>query len=104
METPSRRTGVGLSDVAFGLLCLVSVATVLVGQFVSLVAFDTTGLDRYVPGLVVYSLVPAALVTAAPALVAGRRYGRRRALALSAGVFLAALVVSLFSLSFFVLG
>ena len=104
MKHPSKSTGIELADVAFGLLCVVSVAAILLGQFVSLVVFDTKGLDQYVPGLVIYSVVPAVLLTAVPAVVAARRYDRQRALMFTAGVFIAAIVASFATVSFFVLG
>lgn len=104
MERSSTHAGVGVPDVAFGLLCIVSVAAVLLGQVVSLVVFDSTGLDEYVPSVVIYSSVPAALMTLLPAAVAARRYGRRRALVVAAVVFVAASVASLLTSGFFLLG
>lgn len=104
MERPSDHAGITLADLAVGLLCVVSVTAILLGQFVSLVVFDTTGLDQYVPGPVIYSVVPAALLTAVPAVVAVHRYDRQRALALSAGVFVAALAASFFTMGFLVIG
>ncbi|MWG35927.1 hypothetical protein [Halomarina oriensis] len=104
MATPSTRSGIGVPDVAFGLLCVVSVAATLLGQFVSLVVFDSTGLDQYVPSVVIYSLAPALLMTVLPAAVAARRYDRRRALAATVGVFVAALAVSFVTMGFFLIG
>lgn len=104
METLPEHSASRLRDVGFGLLCVVSVAAILIGQFASLVAFDTTGLDQYVPSVVIYSVVPAVLMTVAPALVAARRYDRQRALVITAGVFTAAIVASLLTMGFFVIG
>ena len=104
MESPSKYSGIGLLDLAFGLLCVVSVAAILIGQFVSLIVFDTTGLDQYVPGPVIFSVVPAVVMTAVPAIVAVRRYERQRALAITVGVFIAAIATSLLTVSFFIIG
>jgi hypothetical protein len=82
----------------------VSVLAVLIGQAVSLVAFDTTGLDRFVPGPVIYVAVPAALTAVAPAAVGARLYGGRRAALYAAAVFLAAAVVSLVTVELFLIG
>jgi hypothetical protein len=98
------RSSVGLPDVAVGLLCVLSVAGVVIGQLVSLIVFDTTGLDRYVPAWVIYAVAPAALVAVAPAVVADRLYDRRRALALAVGVFLAALGASFVTVRLFLIG
>ena len=104
MAMSSKTPAMGLRDVGFALLCIVSVAAVLIGQFVSLVAFDSTGLDVYVPSPIIYSVVPAVLVTAIPAVVAVRQYARQRALVIAAGVFTAAIVVSFLMMNFWVIG
>ncbi|GAA0538721.1 hypothetical protein GCM10008994_12360 [Halorubrum ejinorense] len=89
---------------AFGLLCVVAVAAILLGQVVSLIAFDATGVDRFVPGVVIYAVAPAALMTALPATVAVRRYGRQRAAVITAGVFTAAITASFLTRGFFLIG
>lgn len=104
MSTTSENAGSGLRDVAFGLLCVVAVAAILLGQVVSLIAFDTTGLDRFVPSVVIYAVAPAALITALPAIVAVRRYGRQRAAVITAGVFTAAIIASFLTRGFFLIG
>ncbi|MFC7216165.1 hypothetical protein ACFQO4_19055 [Saliphagus sp. GCM10025334] len=104
METPSETPVIRVRDVGFGLLCVVSIAAILFGQFVSLVVFDTTGLDQYVPSVVIYSVVPAVLMTALPASVAVRQYDRQRALGITVGVFTAAVVASFLTTGFFVIG
>lgn len=104
METTSENPAIRSRDAGFGLLCIVSVAAILLGQFVSLVVFDTTGLDQYVPSVVIYSVVPAVLMTAIPAIVAVRQYDRQRAIGITAGVFTAAIVASLLMTGFFVIG
>jgi len=105
MATSSKTLDMGMRDVGFSLLCVVSVAATLVVQFVSLIVFDTTGIDQYVPGAVLYSLVPAVVVTAIPAIVAARRYDRRRSQVITAVVFIAAIVASALMWSgFFVIG
>lgn len=104
METPSETPAIRVRDVSFGLLCVVSVAAILLGQFVSLVVFDTTGLDQYVPSVVIYSVVAAVLMTALPAFVAVRQYDRQRSLGITAGVFTAAVVASFLTTGFFVIG
>lgn len=105
MATFSEKPAISFKDAGFGLLCVVSVAAILLVQFVSLVVFDTTGLDQYIPGAVLYSLVPAVVVTAIPAIVAARRYDRRRSRVITAVVFLAAILASVLTWSgFFVIG
>lgn len=104
MATSSEKSAISFRDVGFGLLCVVSVAAILLAQFISLVVFDTTGLDQYVPGAVIYSVVPAVVVTAVPAIVAALRYDRQRALVITAGVFIAAIVASFLTTGFFVIG
>jgi hypothetical protein len=96
--------GIGRHDAGFALLCVLSVAAVLLGQVASLVIFDATGLDRYVPGAVLYTVVPAALVTAVPALAAARLYDGRRMLWYSLGVFVAALAAAVLTTGFFLIG
>lgn len=104
MTASSKHSRSRLPDIAVGLLCVVSVAAILIGQFVSLVVFDTTGLDQYVPGPVIYTVVPALLMTAVPAIVALRRYEQQRALVLTGGVFIAAIATSLLTVNFFIIG
>lgn len=104
MATSAKKPAIGFRDIGFALLCVVSVAAILLAQFVSLVVIDTTGLDQYVPSVVIYSVVPAILVTAIPALAAVRQYGRQRAKWITASVFIAAIVASLLTTGFFVLG
>ncbi|WP_343777534.1 hypothetical protein [Halorubrum ejinorense] len=104
MRTSSENSGSRLGDVAFGLLCVVAVAAILLGQVVSLIAFDATGVDRFVPGVVIYAVAPAALMTALPATVAVRRYGRQRAAVITAGVFTAAITASFLTRGFFLIG
>jgi hypothetical protein len=82
----------------------VSVVAVLLGQAVSLVAFDTAGLDRFVPGPVIYVAVPAALMALAPAALGSRLYGGRRAALYAATVFVAAAAVSLVTVEFLLVG
>ncbi|GAB3676598.1 hypothetical protein [Halopiger thermotolerans] len=94
----------GLREIGFGLLCLASTAAIPVAQVLSLVGFDTTGFDRYVPGVVIYTVVPAALVTAVPAIVAVRVFSGERALLYSAGVLVAAGIGSSVTAQAFVLG
>ena len=104
MERPFKNLDIGLLDLAFGLLRVVSVAAILIGQFVSLVVFDTIGLDQYVPGPVIFLVVPAVVMTAVPSIVAVRRYERQRALAITVGVFIATIAASLLTVSFFITG
>lgn len=105
MGTVSKTTGIDLREVGFGFLCVVSVTAILLAQFVSLIVFDTTGLDQYVPSVVIFSVVPAVVVTVTPALLAVRQYGRQRAKWITAGVFIAAIVASFLTWGgFFVIG
>ena len=104
METASESPKSRLRTVGFGLLCVAAVAATPLGQVVSLIAFDATGLDRYVPSVVIYVVVPATLLAAVPATVAVRRYGRRRAGVVTAGVFAAAVIASLVTSEFFLIG
>lgn len=104
MKTSSKNSAIRLGDVGFGLLCVVSVAAILLGQFISLIVFDTTGLDQYVPSVMLYSVVPAVVVTVIPAIVAFHRYDSQRALVLTTGVFTAGIVASFLTTSVFVIG
>lgn len=105
MAKPSKTLDMGLRDVGFSLLCIVSVAAILPVQFVSLVVFDTMGLDQFISSAVIYTVVPAVLVTPIPALLAARRYNRRRSRVITAVVFIAAILASALMWSgFFVIG
>jgi hypothetical protein len=94
----------GLRDAGFVLLCLVSVFAVLLGQLVSLVVFDTSGLDRFVPSVLIYTVVPALLVTLLPTATATRLYARRTVVSVAVAVFVAALSASLFTINFLLIG
>ncbi|GAA0727552.1 hypothetical protein J2744_002637 [Halorubrum trapanicum] len=105
MAMSSKTLNVGLRDVGFSLLCIVSVAAILPVQFVSLIVFDTIGLDQFIPSTVIYTVVPAVVVTAIPAIVAARQYNRRGSQVITAVVFIAAILASILVWSgFFVIG
>jgi len=105
MATSSENPVISFRDAGFALLSVVSVASILLVQFASLVVFDTTGLDQYIPSAVLYFLVPAVVVTAIPAIVAARLYNRQRSRVITAVVFLAAILASALMWSgFFVIG
>lgn len=91
-------------DAGFALLCLLSVAAIPLGQLASLIAFDTTGFDQYIPGILIYTVFPALLLTVVPVLVAVRLYPRNRAVLYAAAVFVASVAVSLVTVNFFVIG
>ena len=87
MPRPSTTVDIHIREAGYGLLCILSILAVPIGQGVSIIAFDTTGVDQYVPGWAIYLLGPALLVTALPAVLGTRLYGSRRALWSAAGVF-----------------
>ncbi|MFC6733675.1 hypothetical protein [Haladaptatus sp. DYSN1] len=70
----------------------------------SLVVFDSTGIDEYVLSVVLYVAVPATIMTVTPATVAARRYTGRRAALASICVFTAAALAAYLTAGFFVVG
>jgi len=94
---------VGLPDVAFGVLTLVSIALAVVAQLLWILAFDMTGLDTFAPDPVFTVVGPALSVALVPAAVAAVRYSRRTAAAVGVGVLAAALAVAAFTVRLYAL-
>ena len=94
---------VGIRDVGFGIVVVAAVALTLVAQLLSMIVFDSTGLDVYAPDAVFMNIVPALVLALVPAVVASRLYGRRGGIAAGAVVFATVLAVSTYTADFFAL-
>lgn len=74
-----------LQDVGFALTWGLTLVLLIPVQLVSMIVFDSTGLDALSPVGVFMILVPTLLLAVLPTLVAGRLYSQRTAL-VTAGV------------------
>lgn len=101
--TPGDRSSrhVDARDVGFGVVCLLSVSLILPVQLVSMIVFDSTGLDVFFPPLVFMSLVPALVLSSIPALLAYRQYGANAARLTLAFVFLVAALAGAYLVQFY---
>lgn len=104
MTLTSSLQDVQLRDVGFAVVSIASVAGIFVGQVVTLAVLDTTGLDTVIPGLAIYTVIPALLLTIVPALIALKLYGQQRALKYSVGIFAATLTASLLTFNLLLMG
>ena len=95
------RNNLGIRDLSFGLLILVSVALTLVAQFVWMVSFDSMGLDVYVPDLLFMHVLPALTLALIPAVAARYLYAQKAALITGGAAFVASAIVSMFTIQFF---
>lgn len=93
----------GFRDVGFGLLSLVSIALTLIAQLMWMVLFDITGLDVYVPDMLFMHLLPALTLALIPAVAARSLYTQKAALITGEIVFIASIVVSLFTIQAFMI-
>ena len=99
----SSTVDLGLPDVAFVVLALLSVALAVVAQLLWILGFDMTGLDAFAPDVVFTVVGPAVSVALVPTAIAAVRYSRRTAAAVGAGVLAAALAVAAFTVRFYAL-
>lgn len=91
----------GLRDAGFGVLALVSAALLIPAQLVSMIAFDSTGLDTVTPDLVFMAVLPALAVTLLPALVAHRLYTRDMTLASTGGILVLYTLIAAYLIQFY---
>lgn len=96
-------SNIGVRDLGFGLLSLVSVALTLIAQFVWMVIFDSSGLDVYAPDLLFMHIFPALTLALIPAVAARYLYTQKSSLITGGVVFVASAIVSTFTIQFFML-
>ena len=97
------KNNVGVRDLGFGFLCLVSVALTLIAQFVWMVIFDSSGLDVYAPALLFMHVLPALTLALIPAVAARYLYAKKASLITGGAVFVASAIVSTFTIQFFMM-
>ena len=95
------KSNLGVRDLGFGLLCLVSVALTLIAQFVWMIIFNSWGLDVYVPALLFMHVLPALTLAIIPAVAARYLYAQTASLITGGVVFVACAIVSTVTISFF---
>ncbi|AGB31788.1 hypothetical protein C488_15072 [Natrinema pellirubrum DSM 15624] len=96
-------SSIGVRDLGFGLLSLVSVALTLIAQFVWMVIFDSSGLDVYAPDLLFMHILPAFTLALIPTVAAQYLYTQKWSLITGGVVFVASAIVSTFTIQFFIL-
>lgn len=93
----------GLRDVGFGMLTLGSVASTVFAQFIWIIVFDESGLDRVVSDLLFVVILPVVTVALVPTPVAAYLYTRRTTLAVGMGVLVAGVIIATYTVRFFAL-
>lgn len=97
------KINIGVRDLGFGLLSLVSIAFTLIAQLVWMVIFDSSGLDVYAPALLFMHILPALTLALLPAVTARYLYTQKASLITGGIVFVASAIVSLFTIQFFMM-
>ena len=93
----------GLRDLGFGLLSLISIALTIFAQFLWMVLFDSTGLDVYAPALLFMHVLPALTLALLPAVAAWYLYTQKTSLIAGGVVFGVSALVSLFTVQAFMM-